>query len=56
MAEQIAFMCCFNDACKGEGPWFTDTGDREWFVYENDPRDDPWRCPECNQLGTRYPY
>lgn len=54
--RQIAFMECREDDCKGSGNWFNDSGNREWFVYADDTRDDPWCCPECNQLGTRYSY
>lgn len=44
--------CCVNATCKGEGPWFTDTGDREFFVTaEQEPR-----CPECGEEGWVYPY
>jgi hypothetical protein len=48
-------MECRNEACKGEGDQFNDSGNREWFVYEGDP-DDAWDCPLCGEPGTRYPY
>ena len=53
--QQVAFMECGNERCKGTGPWFNDSGNREWFVKEGDG-DGAWRCPVCNQPGTRYPY
>ena len=55
MSEQIAFMECRNPACKGEGEWFNDSGNREWFVYEGQAAI-AWACPECREPGTRYPY
>jgi hypothetical protein len=51
----VSFMVCLEPTCKGEGSWFTDDGDREWFVYEGDG-DGAWCCPECGEPGTRYPY